>query len=521
MSISTLPSELLLQILQNILESDTCSQDLLNCALTCKIWSYCALQLLWHKPLLLKPQTWIKFQKTLSLTDATYIPYAPLIRRINLSAVSDFISDESLETLSVCKQLDRVTLTGCSYITDHGIINFLDKDVGRYLLSIDLSDIKNISDQSILMIASTCKNLQGLNLSINPTAKEDPIGITDKSIVTLAEGCRDLRRIRLSNWKKLSDESIKALTTYCPTLLEMDLVNCSITNTALIDIFTHCKELRELKVNQCQFLNDFGFTKSPLATDPFDQLRILDLTNVVSITDSTVDCITLASPKIRNLILNKCVNITDKAVEHLSRLGRYLHYIHLGSCRHITDASIIQLASKCTRIRYIDLASCNNLGDDTVIALATLPKLKRIGLVKCTRITNRAIMSLTRNARTSISLERIHLSYCDQLTVQAISVLVIHCRRLTHLSLSFVPAFQNPEFQQFCRPPPKEYNAEYQRAFCVFSGQNVHTLRTYFKTSIHSGREFTRRLYYNNHANNENNRIDEITDSLQRLNTVT
>lgn len=288
----------------------------------------------------------------------------------------------------------------------------------------------------------------------------------------------------------LTDESITALANNCPNLLEIDVVNCSITNDSLIAIFTHCRELRELKVNQCQFINDFGFIKSPLLSSPtpgyYDQLRILDLTNVVMITDKTVDCITQAAPKIRNLILNKCGNITDQSVYHISRLGRYLHYIHLGSCRHISDEAVIHLASKCTRIRYIDLASCHKLGDETVIALATLPKLKRIGLVKCTRITNRAILALTRNARTSVSLERIHLSYCDQLTAQAISNLVMHCKRLTHLSLSFVPAFQHQEFQQFCRPPPKEYNAEYQRAFCVFSGQNVHTLRNYFKTTMYA-----------------------------------
>lgn len=202
MSISSLPSELLLQILQHLLEfPDSSSQDLLSCSLTCKIWSYYSLQLLWHKPLVLKPQTWIKFQKTLALSN-TYIPYAPLVRRINLSAVSDFISDEALETLSVCKQLDRVTLTGCSYITDTGIIDFLSKDVGQYLLSMDLSEIKNITDETIFMIAKSCKRLQGLNLSVNPIKEEECIGITDKSIVTLAENCRDLRRVSCQQYKR-------------------------------------------------------------------------------------------------------------------------------------------------------------------------------------------------------------------------------------------------------------------------------------------------------------------------------
>ncbi|KAI8373510.1 hypothetical protein EDC96DRAFT_605741 [Choanephora cucurbitarum] len=520
--INDLPSELLLQILHYILEApDAKCQDLLNCALQCRSWSYYALQLLWHKPLILKPQTWLKLSKTLALKD-TYVDYAPLVRRINLSAVPEYISDESLLTLSVCKQLDRITLTGCTHITQHGLQQFLLHDTGKHLLSIDISDIKHINDETVLLIADTCRKLQGLNLTVNPVKDEECLGVTDMSIVQLATNCRDLRRIRLSNWKLLTDDSVVALAVHCPNLLEIDVVNCNISNLSLWNIFKRCRELRELKINNCQFLNDHGFTQSALLTQHnyYDQLRILDLTNVVSITDRTVDCITQAAPKIRNFILNKCGHITDKSIDYLARLGRYLHYIHLGSCKNITDQGIIHLAAKCPRIRYIDLASCHRLGDDSVAALAGLPKLKRIGLVKCHRVTNRAIFALTRYARTSISLERIHLSYCEQLTVQAIAVLVLHCRHLTHLSLSFVPAFQHEEFQQFCRPPPKEYSAELQRTFCVFSGKNVHDLRSYFKSSAYISKQqqqqsvSLRRLYLQQES------VDNLTDNLQRTHIV-
>lgn len=322
---------------------------------------------------------------------------------------------------------------------------------------------------------------------------------------------------------------------YCPALLEIDVINCTITNQSLWQIFSQCKELRELKVNNCQYLNDLGFIESsltkPMAENSFyfDQLRILELANVFTVTDRTVDCITRAAPKIRNLVLNKCINLTDRGVEYLTRLGRYLHFLHLGSCKNVTDQAIVHLTSKCTRIRYIDLASCHKLGDETVVALATLPKLKRIGLVKCQRITDRAIMALTRNSRTSVSLERIHLSYCEQLTVQAISVLVVHCRRLTHLSLSFIPAFQKKEFQRFCRPPPKEYSVDLRSTFCVFSGENVHDLRAYLKSTVYlnSGREFhmgssSRRLYLQQQQQQQHqgNRIEELNDNLQRANIV-
>lgn len=53
------------------------------------------------------------------------------------------------------------------------------------------------------------------------------------------------------------------------------------------------------------------------------------------------------------------------------------------------------------------------------------------------------------------SLERIHLSYCDRISVQAVHFLLQGLHHLTHLSLTGVPAFRQPELQTFCRPPPR------------------------------------------------------------------
>lgn len=278
----------------------------------------------------------------------------------------------------------------------------------------------------------------------------------------------------------MTDKSISALVTQCPSLLEID-VSCNITNSTLVQVFQQCRELRELKLNNCPMLNDLGFLDSSLSTQSYDQLRILELSNNMQITDRALDVLTRAAPKLRNLVLNKCVQITDQGVEYISRLGRSLHHLHLGGCREISDLAVIQLSSKCVRLRYIDLSNCHRLGNDTVVALATLPKLKRIGLVKCHQITDRGILAFTLHARTSVSLERLHLSYCDQLTELSIPALVIHCKRLTHLSLSFIPAFQQEVFRYFCKTPPKEFNAE-ARNFCVFSGQSILDLRNYLKS---------------------------------------
>jgi F-box and leucine-rich repeat protein GRR1 len=109
-------------------------------------------------------------------------------------------------------------------------------------------------------------------------------------------------------------------------------------------------------------------------------------------------------------------------VQAICKLGKNLHYVHLGHCSNITDPAVIQLVKSCNRIRYIDLACCNRLTDNSVQQLATLPKLRRIGLVKCQLITDQSILALARpkvspDPLGTSSLERVHLSYCVNLTM--------------------------------------------------------------------------------------------------------
>lgn len=286
----------------------------------------------------------------------------------------------------------------------------------------------------------------------------------------------------------ITDVSAKALAQHCPALLEIDLMNCPITNDALFAIFQHSRELREFRVNQCTMLTDTAFTQSAFSntfdcsSHYYDQLRILDLTAIYTITDDAVRQIVASAPKIRNLVLNKCHSISDDSVLAICLLGRYLHYLCLGHCGRLTDASIVQLARHCTRIRYLDLACCVQLTDRSVTELATLPKLKRIGLVKCTNITDQSIYALTSHARIANSLERVHLSYCTRLTLPSIMQLVNFCEKLTHLSLTQVPAFLRPDFQRFRRTPPKDFTPQQRNVFCVFSGKGVRDLRAYFNT---------------------------------------
>ena len=215
-------------------------------------------------------------------------------------------------------------------------------------------------------------------------------------------------------------------------MLELDLTNCpNIKGTFLpqapptrrtsTDTIARLRSLplvRELRLGGCLALEPRLFIPR-FAAQEWAQLRILDLTQCTSLSDSDLHLIVTQAPRIRNLVLYKCISITNRGILSLLALGKYLHYLHLGHCIEITDSSVVQLARNCTRLRYLDLASCSRISDISCLELGLhLEKLKRIGLVKCINITDSGIISLVRGrAQVCNVLERIHLSYCHRLTL--------------------------------------------------------------------------------------------------------
>lgn len=222
-------------------------------------------------------------------------------------------------------------------------------------------------------------------------------------------------------------------------MLEIDLHNCrQVSNASITALIQHGNQLRELRVGQCHLITDAAFLDLPKSMS-FESLRILDLTACVHLHDEAVERIIEASPRLRNLVLAKCKEMTDRSVMAITKLGKNLHYIHLGHCAHITDAAVVQLVKMCNRIRYIDLACCVRLTDTSVRQLATLPKLRRIGLVKCQAITDHSILELAKaTPRTDLRqrpqgpslLERVHLSYCTNLSINVSFCLFARCELL-------------------------------------------------------------------------------------------
>lgn len=494
--ISKLPPEILIAILAKL----TTTSDLRNCMLVSYHWALYTAGILWHRPLCNKWSNLINVVAALGKGEKSYFPYHEMVKRLNLSAIADKINDGTVQPFMSCKGIERLTLTNCSKLTDFGVVGLVDGS--RKLQALDVTELDALTDRTLHVVAENCAKLQGLNIT-------NCANITDDSLVQIAERCRQLKRLKLNGVVRATDVSITAVARNCRSILEIDLAGChSITSESVTALLSNLPHLRELRLAHCIDINDLAFTNlSPRLS--FDALRILDLTACEQVRDDAIARIIPAAPRLRNLVLAKCRHITDRAVAAICKLTKNLHYIHLGHCINLTDNAVIQLVKACNRIRYIDLACCSRLTDASVRHLAQLPKLRRIGLVKCQNLTDSSIMALARGPllfsptgklgvpSQFVSLERVHLSYCVNLTlkvsrissiflcsrsdrpVQGITALLHNCPRLTHLSLTGVQAFLREDLTRFCRDAPAEFTHPQRDVFCVFSGEGVQRLRDY------------------------------------------
>ena len=178
--ISCLPAELLIAIFTRL----TSTADLLHCMLVCREWARNSVGLLWHRP---QTNTWPSLH-TVALSIRTFngfFTYNDLIKRLNLSSLTEEASDGTLQLLSTCKRIERLTLTNCLKVGDMGLEQILKGN--KALLALDVTGLHTITDKSMYAVANNCSRLQGLNIS---NCKR----ITDSSLCAIAKRCKQLKR---------------------------------------------------------------------------------------------------------------------------------------------------------------------------------------------------------------------------------------------------------------------------------------------------------------------------------------
>lgn len=179
--ISRLPPELLISIFAKV----NSTNDLLHCMLVSQNWAVNSVGILWHRPLCNNWKNLLNVVASVRKTDG-FFPYYDLVKRLNLSALNDKISDGTVQPFVQCKRVERLTLTNCSKLTDMGVSALVDGN--KHLQALDVSDLDSLTDHTLFTVANNCPRLQGLNIT-------QCVKVTDDSLVAVSERCRQIKRV--------------------------------------------------------------------------------------------------------------------------------------------------------------------------------------------------------------------------------------------------------------------------------------------------------------------------------------
>ncbi|KXN89581.1 SCF E3 ubiquitin ligase complex F-box protein grrA [Leucoagaricus sp. SymC.cos] len=361
-----------------------------------------------------------------------------------------------------------------------------------------LFGVPQLTNAALVTLATNAVNLQELDIT-------GCTEVTDAGMLEVTNKSLPLRSIRLNGAAALTDSSISAIAKTCSRLVELELGDLpGLSPLALRDVWIFSKKLRTLRLAGCSSLTDKAFPsivpddaslpsqaedEKPLPHRPTtwlevlpplflrhraENLRVLDLT-ACNITDDAISGIVFHASRIQTLILTACTQLTDRALESIACLESHLDVLILAHVTHITDRGLVKVARECANLRSLDVAFCRNLTDMSIFELAGLESLRRLSLVRVPKLTDMAIYALAEHAT---SLERLHLSYCESLSLESIHALTKNLKRLYYLTATGVPSLKRKGIERFTELP-STLDPSQQAAYRVFVGQNIALLRRF------------------------------------------
>lgn len=178
-----LPAELVIAIFSRL----SSTRDLQSCMLVSKDWARNSVGLLWHRP---QTNNWGAVQSVArSIVKANkFFAYQDLVKRLNLSTLSNQVSDGILLSFKSCKRIERLTLTNCSKLHDTSLKPLIEGN--KSLIALDVTGLNELSDDTLMVVADNCLRLQGLNIT-------GCRSLTDASLMAIAKSCRHLKRVRI------------------------------------------------------------------------------------------------------------------------------------------------------------------------------------------------------------------------------------------------------------------------------------------------------------------------------------
>ncbi|XP_046839843.1 dynein regulatory complex subunit 6-like isoform X2 [Xenia sp. Carnegie-2017] len=340
---------------------------------------------------------------------------------LNLSRCN--ISDAALRSLARnCVNLQYLNVSFCRGFTDKGLGYVSHGKGARKLSYLDLSGCEQVTEFGFMSLSLGCLSLSTLVLNNLPELRDDDLQM-------LCEKCNSVKMISMLNSPLVSDVGIRYFTSF--RRLERLYIegNHRITDTSIKALAKSCPELFQIYITDCPRLTDLSLK----ALSSCREIVVLNVADCVRIQDAGVRQIVEgpSGAKLREINLTNCVRVSDVSLLRIAQRCHNLTYCSICYCEHVTDAGVELLATLPSLVS-LDVSGCN-IQDHGVSSLGNSSRLKDITLAECHRITDIGLQKMFQQCR---YLENLDLSYCVNITDHAIKNLAFCCRILRTLDLS-------------------------------------------------------------------------------------
>ena len=294
--------------------------------------------------------------------------YCPLIESIS-TEVWEF-TNTGLNALATLHNLTKleVSSSACSSAAVQGVLR---ANPNIALLTIYMSDV---DDALVNCIGRCCGNLKTFNISREDSLSDDvvqdlfrgcpqleslcmylPGGMSNIALGALFENCCKLSTLDITMG---APEDIlwiaqSILHTYYPSLTKLTARGYGMTDTVLRDIFTHCGNLRYVRVT-CEKLSDECIKALAENCINVDYLSLWYCTKITisGIVTVATHCTNLTSLDLREAPVN------DEFLIQLSLNCRGLTSLSLYDCHSgpITEAGILAVLEECTNLTSLRIA---------------------------------------------------------------------------------------------------------------------------------------------------------------------
>ncbi|KAL3830237.1 hypothetical protein ACJIZ3_019039 [Penstemon smallii] len=367
----------------------------------------------------------------------------PYVSNLDLS-LCPRVTDTSLSVISsYCKEmLGSINLSRSKFFTHLGLSNLVMNC--ENLVEIDLSNATDLKDLAAASIAEA-KNLERLWLVRCKS-------VTDIGIGCIAVGCKKLKFLSLKWCLGVGDLGVGLIAVKCKDIRSLDLSYLPVTNKCLIQIL-ELEHLEDLVLEGCFGIDDESLAAlkqgcKSLEVDlaHADSMQKLSTLHSIKLDGCQITCSGLKAignwcVSLKELSLSKCEGVTDEGLSSLVTKHKDLRKLDITCCRKITHVSLAHITNSCTSLTSLKMESCTLiLAEAFVLIGQRCPFIEELDLTD-NEIDNEGLRSISKCSK----LSSLKLGICLNITDEGLIHIGMCCSKLKELDL-----YRSPGITDLC-----------------------------------------------------------------------